>query len=288
MTAAVGFFLGSNGAASIGPLLLTLLGTGLTAFGAAALNQWREAERDRRMTRTARRPLPTGRLSSRTALWFGLITGMLGPAVLAVGLNLLSAALAIMTLLIYVLLYTPMKTVTPSNTLIGAVVGALPPMIGWAAGSGGLGPGAWALAGILFVWQIPHFLALAWKQRTDYRRGGFLMLSTVDPAGRFTGIVIVIYTIALLTISQMPVVLGLAGWIYSLSAAALGICLLAFGVSFERSRSTPAAQRLFLATVAYLPLLMAALLIDHQPNIDYRAFPTTEWQLVEPPAEHAP
>lgn len=240
------------------------------------------------MTRTARRPLPTGRLSSRTALWFGLLTGISGPIVLAIGLNVLSASLALATLLIYVLLYTPMKTVTPANTLVGAVVGALPPMIGWAAGSGGLGPGAWALAGILFVWQIPHFLSLAWKQRADYRRGGFLMLSTIDPVGRFTGIVVVIYTIALLTISQMPVVLGFAGWMYSLSAAVLGILLLAFGINFERNRSSAAAHRLFLATVAYLPLLLAALLIDHQPTVDYRAFPTTEWQLVEPSAENAP
>lgn len=243
-------------------LLLTLAGTGLAGLGANALNEWVELRRDERMQRTAARPLPTGRLSPTVALAFGLAAGVAGPLLLAAMVNLAAAGLALLTLLIYVALYTPLKQRTPTNTLVGAIVGAIPPLIGWVAATGGVAVGGWILAAILFVWQIPHFLALAWMLRDDYARGGFRMLPGIDLPGHLTACLIVIYTLGLLPVSLMLTLVGLCGWTYAIGALLLGGGLLALAIALERRPSASAARRVFLGTLGYLPLLMALMLAD--------------------------
>jgi heme o synthase len=264
ITAGVGFVLGAETVVEWGRLLLTLIGVGLAAIGANALNEWVEIARDARMRRTRGRPLPQGRLSPGQALAFGCLTGVLGPLCLAVCVNVQAAALSLATLLIYVLLYTPLKVRTPANTLVGAVVGALPPVIGWSAATGGIGAGGWILAGILFIWQIPHFLALAWLYRDDYARGGFRMLPSVDPHGSLTGVLVVVYCLALVPLTVALTLVGVTGWWYGAGAVALGVSLLALSIRLERERSDRAARRLFLASVIYLPLLLGLSVADRQ------------------------
>lgn len=253
--------------AAIGPfdwlaLSLTAIGTALAAGSANAFNQWLEIERDRLMPRTAGRPLPSGRISPAHALCFAILTGATGVAILAIGVNLLSATLALATIVLYVVIYTPLKTMTTLNTLIGAIVGAVPPMIGWAGATGSLSIGAWVLAAILFTWQMPHFLALAWMYRHQYELGGYRMLPAADPSGRLTAMASLLYAVALLAVTLLATLLGLTGWIYAGGALLLGLWTIHGAWAMLRHRSDEKAKRLFLSSVLYLPLLMGLLVID--------------------------
>ncbi len=262
VTTAVGFVLADRDSIDWGRFALTVVGTGLAALGANALNEWWERERDARMHRTAGRPLPTRRLTPRAALLFGLVCGVAGPTLLLLGTTPLAAALALAALLTYVLLYTPLKVRTTGNTLVGAVVGALPPLVGWTAATGGIAPAGLALAATLFCWQVPHFLALAWLYREDYRRGGFRMLPAVDPGGHLTACIVVVYALLLLPVTLALTILGAAGGVYAAGACVLGAAFVAAAVVLERRRTAAAARGVFLASVIYLPLLMGLLVLD--------------------------
>ncbi len=246
-------------------LLWTLLGTGLAAGAANALNQVAEAGLDAMMHRTRQRPLPSGALSAVHGFVFSMLAGFAGLAILGLLVNLLSAGLALVTILIYILLYTPLKRVTTLNTLVGAMCGAIPPMIGWAAAAGRLEPGAWVLAALLFVWQIPHFLALAWMYREDYARANFAMLPVVDASGRITSQVVVVTSLALVPVALSATLFGLAGWIYAMVALALGCWLAGLGARLYVRRSDANARRLFVASITYLPALLAVMVADRGP-----------------------
>ncbi len=266
-TTAVGFVLASGAAVDWPRLVLTLAGTGLAALGANALNQWREAGPDAAMRRTRGRPLPARRVTRRAALVFGLTAGLAGPGLLVTSVNSLAAVLALAAFVLYVWLYTPLKTRTPANTLVGAVVGALPPVVGWAGACGRLELGASLLAGILFLWQIPHFLALAWLYRDDYARGGFWMLPRADTTGSLTGCAAVVYALVLIQATLVPTLTGYTGWLYAAGAAVLGVGLVAAAARLERQRSDAAARQLFLASIVYLPILLALMLVDMHPRV---------------------
>jgi heme o synthase len=245
------------------PLLLdTLIGTALVAGGAAALNQVWERDTDRLMRRTSSRPLPSGRLGTAEGVFFGTLLSIAGIAELAIAVNTLSAAVAALTLASYVFVYTPMKRRSSLSTLVGAVPGALPPVIGWVAVTGALTLPALVLFGIQFFWQMPHFLAIAWMHRDDYERAGIPLLPVMEPNGRRTGQQALLYAAVLWPVSLLPAVVGLAGTPYSLLATALGFAFIAQAALFARQRSMVTARRLFLISITYLPLLWAALVID--------------------------
>ena len=248
-------------------LLLTAFGTALAAAGANALNQLAEMRRDALMVRTRGRPLPSGALRPAHALLFAMLSAYAGLALLGLAVNLASAALALATILVYMLVYTPLKTRTTLNTLVGAVCGAIPPAIGWVAAAGRLEPGAWLLAALLFVWQIPHFFALAWMYRADYARGGFAMLPVLDRSGRLTGQVAVITALALVPASLSATLLGLAGWVYAAGSIVLGTWLAGAGARLYATRSDASARRLFLTSIAYLPLLLCLMVADRRPPL---------------------
>jgi heme o synthase len=262
VTAALGFFLGGHGIHSPVLLFWTLLGTALTAGGASALNQYLERDADGRMERTRNRPLPAGVLSPNQALSFGIYSVLAGVVLLLWQVNLLTAFLALLTAFLYVLVYTPMKRRSWLNTLVGAVPGALPPMGGWAAATGSVDLGAWVLFLILFLWQHPHFYAIAWMLREDYERGGFKMLPVVEPDGRSTFRQIVLFSALLVPVSLLPAVIGLSGLVYTVGAFILGMGLLAMGIAVARTHSLLGARRLLRATVVYLPCLLALIVID--------------------------
>ena len=258
LTALFGYYLA---APEIDAMLLAnlLVGTALSCAGAGVLNMAMEKRADGAMHRTRNRPIPTDRIAIGTAVSFGGILATAGVALLAVKVNALTAAISAATLVLYLLVYTPLKSRTSLCTVIGAIPGALPPVMGWAAATGSLGAGAWALFGVLFFWQLPHFLAIAWMYREDYARAGYPMLSVVDPEGGSTARQVVLQTLALVVISLAPVSMGLAGGAYLAGAAALGISFLAFGLAFARVRSRERARRLFFASLAYLPGLLGLL-----------------------------
>ncbi len=262
LTTAVGFVLAPHDGAGFFAFAWALLGAALSAAGANTLNQWLEVERDRRMERTALRPLPSGRITRRGAFWIGIVSAVAGIAVLALGTNLLTAALSVLVIALYVAVYTPMKARSPLNTLVGAVCGAIPPVMGWTAAAGGLGYGAMVLAGILFLWQIPHFLALAWLHREDYRRGGFRMLPVIDPSGALTGRIALVHTFALLPIGVGAWASGFAGPFFLAGSLALGLAFVFFGWRMASQRSLHAARRLFLVSLVYLPLLLGLMVAD--------------------------
>ena len=247
------------------PLLLvahTLIGTALVAGGAAALNQVWERETDARMRRTSDRPLPSGRLSVGESTWFGIALSAAGVADLALATNPTAAIVAAVTSISYVLMYTPLKTRTSLATLAGAVPGALPPVIGWAAASGAITLPALVLFGIVFFWQMPHFLAIAWMYRDDYARAGIPMLPTLEPDGRRTGHQALLYAAVLWPVSLLPALVGLAGAAYSVVATGLGFGFIGLAALFARDRSQTNARRLFLFSLSYLTLLWGALVID--------------------------
>ena len=262
MSTAVGYFFGHSGAWEIWSVLHTLLGTALIASGTAALNQWYEHEADFKMRRTAGRPIPSGRLTPGRALQFGILLSALGFAELSWGVNWLSAFLGLITLLSYLFLYTPLKSRTPLSTLVGAFPGAMPPMIGYAASSGALDTQAWTLFAILFLWQFPHFLAIAWMYREDYERAGILMLPVVQPSGEATARQIVLYSLALIPVSLIPSLLGMSGNIYFVGALALGLWYLYSGIRVARDRTILRARTVLMVSVIYLPLIYGLMLLD--------------------------
>lgn len=246
------------------PVRLTwmLVGTALVAGGASVVNQLAERDVDARMRRTAQRPLPRGAVQPAEALWFGAVLALLGMAALAAFTNLLAAAVALASLVLYSIVYTPMKRWTPLNTAVGAVPGALPPVIGWAAERGELGPGAWALFGILFFWQFPHFFAIAWIHREDYAAGGLKMLPTSDLGRRLAGPLVLSYALALLPVSLAPAMLGLAGAVYFFGAIALGLQYVYYSAAFLWEPSDHRARRLLWGSLVYLPGVLALLVWD--------------------------
>jgi heme o synthase len=264
ITTAAGFGLGSPSELPQFPwmrLLHTLAGTALVAGGAAALNQWMERRFDARMRRTARRPVAAGRIEPLRALAFGTLASLVGAADLLLTVGPLPALLALVTLLSYLFLYTPLKRVTPLCTLIGALPGAIPPLIGWAAARGRLDLGAWMLFAIVFLWQFPHFMAIAWMYREDYDRAGYLVLPSGEARDRFVTVQTLLPLIVLVVASVLPAVAGLAGPSYALGALVLGIGFLDCGARFARRRSTSAARQLLLASIVYLPTLFALMVL---------------------------
>jgi protoheme IX farnesyltransferase len=262
VTTLAGFYLGSQGGFDVLRLIHTLLGTALVAASASVLNQYLEREADGRMHRTQDRPLPAGRLQPYEAFWFGLVTGLVGTAYLAVAVNLLAGLLAGLTWYSYLCIYTPLKTQSWLNTAVGAVPGAIPPMIGWAAARGQLSPEAFVLFGVLFLWQFPHFYAIAWRHRDDYARGRFKMLSLHDVSGARTARQIAGFSAALWIVSLLPTLLGLTGKVYLFGALVLGGAFLALGLMCLVNGVEKHARRVFLASVIYLPLLLALMTLD--------------------------
>jgi protoheme IX farnesyltransferase len=262
-TSAGGYYLGSPSAPQFLPMAQAVAGTALVAAGAAVLNQVYERDTDALMPRTRMRPLPDRRVTTEEAQVFGLVLAGAGVALLAVAANALSALVAVATLVIYLAVYTPLKRRSAISTLVGAVPGALPPLIGWTAGHGAIAAGGWTLFAIVFLWQIPHFMAIAWMYREDYRLAGFPMLPVVEPDGRRAGRQAVLYALALVPVSLVPAVVGLTGPAYFWTALVLGVALLWLSVRFASSRSDGAARALFYGSITYLPLLWTAMILDH-------------------------
>jgi protoheme IX farnesyltransferase len=259
ITAAVGFYVASHGAFDWKIFLHMVGGTLLSSAGAAAFNMLMERKLDAKMDRTKGRPLPAGRMAPSEAAVFGGVLCVAGLVWLAVAVNPLTAALSAATMVSYLALYTPLKTKSSVCTLVGAIPGALPPVMGWAAARGSVDTGAWVLFLVLFFWQLPHFLALAWMYREDYARAGFPMLPVEEPTGASTGRQVVLQTLALIVVSIIPYFFQMTGDAYPLAALVLGAGFLGFGVAFAADRSRNRASRLFLASITYLPLLLGAL-----------------------------
>lgn len=264
LTTLLGFFLGANRSFEGKWLLLcyTLIGTFLSTSGAAALNCYLERDVDRLMKRTRKRPLPSGQLQAHEALSFGIICILAGTALLVWQVNLLTGFLALLSAFLYVLVYTPLKRLTWLNTAIGAIPGALPPVGGWAAATGSLTFEAWFLFIIMFLWQHPHFYAIAWMYKDDYARAGFKMLPVIDADGSRTMRQVLIFSLLLIPASVLPSLSGMSGSIYFLGALILSWCMLIGGVMFIQSRSNQSARRLLIASVIYLPALFCLIAFD--------------------------
>ncbi|HWQ53812.1 MAG TPA: heme o synthase [Bryobacteraceae bacterium] len=262
MSTGIGYWFGTGAGLNWVALFHTVLGTGLLASGTAALNQWYEREADRKMRRTAARPLPSGRISARGALLFGLGLSAAGFADLWLGTNLLAALIGAFTLASYLCLYTPLKQRTWLSTTVGAIPGAMPPLIGYAAARGTVTAEGWVLAAILFLWQFPHFYAIAWMYREDYARAGIRMLPVVEPDGRSTARQIVLYGAVLIPVSLLPAVLGMSGTVYLAGALAAGLWFLYSGVQVARERTVLRARGVLMVSVLYLPLLYGLMLLD--------------------------
>jgi protoheme IX farnesyltransferase len=262
LTTLVGFYLGWRGPMNLLLMFHVLLGTGLLASGAAALNQLLEREFDARMRRTAGRPLPSGRLQPGTVMLIGGISSAAGLVYLAVLVNLLTSVIGAVSLISYLFIYTPLKRVTWTNTLVGAIPGALPPLMGWTAARGELTNEGWTLFAILAFWQLPHFFAIAWMYRDEYAKAGFIMLPNVDVDGRRTGQQAVGNTIALMLASFFPFAFHMAGMVYLVSALVLGAAFLCFAIQFSRQLTLNRARQLFIVSIIYLPLLLSAMVWD--------------------------
>ena len=257
-----GMYIAAPGGVPLPLLLHALVGTALVAGGAAALNQAWEHETDRLMRRTSLRPIPDGRLRVADGTWFGTLLSAIGLIELTWKVTPLAAMVAAATLVSYVFVYTPLKRRTSLSTLVGAVPGALPPVIGWAAATGTISVPAIVLFGIVFLWQMPHFLAIAWLYRDDYRLAGIPLLPVLEPDGRRTGRQALLYAAALWPVSLLPAALHIAGAPYSVLATLIGCGLIALSARFARERSTRTARQLFLYSIVYLPLLWGALVAD--------------------------
>jgi len=263
LTTLVGFYLGSpSGPVNYLLMLHALMGTALVAAGASALNQLLEREYDAKMRRTQNRPLPSGRLQPQTVLIVGSTCAALGLVYLGLAVNVVTAVLGACSLISYVFIYTPLKRVTWLNTAVGAIPGALPPLMGWTAARGELSSEGWALFAILAFWQLPHFLAIAWIYRDEYAKAGFQMLPIVDPDGHRTARQAVSHTLGLLPISLCPFLFKLTGTIYHVGALALGIVFIWFAIQFARHLTIPRARQLFYVSILYLPLLLTLMVID--------------------------
>jgi protoheme IX farnesyltransferase len=262
VTTLVGFYLGSAGGLELARLLHTLLGTALAAAGTLALNQYLERDLDARMERTRRRPLPDGRLAPADALVFGAALLLAGLVWLALGANLLAAMVTAGIAVTYLLLYTPLKPVSSLCSIVGAVPGALPPVAGWAAARGTLGAEPWILFAIMYLWQIPHSLAIGRVYRDDYARAGIRVLPVVDRDGASTGTQVVSNCLALLPVGLLPTLIGLAGPVYFLVALTLGLGFLWSAITLARSRTAADARRLLLASLIYLPVVLGVMALD--------------------------
>jgi heme o synthase len=264
ITTSAGFYLGypvSSHGFPFALLIHTLLGTLLVAGGAGTLNQFVEWRFDARMRRTARRPIPSGRVAAASALHFGIFLSLAGSIYLAVAANILASLLAVLALVTYLFLYTPLKRKTPLCTLVGAFPGAVPPLIGWAATSGNLSLEAWDLYALLFLWQFPHFMAIAWMYREDYARGGYSVLPHGERNGRFMAFQSVIPPLALPALTLAPMVLGQAGFVYPIAASGLSSAFLYFGAELALRKSNLAARRLLIASIIYLPLVFGLMVL---------------------------
>ena len=262
LTSAAGFCLASRGRVNYIVFSNAMIGIALLSSGIATLNQYIERDLDALMRRTADRPLPSGRLLPWEALFFGAVLTIGAEAYLAVLVNPLTAVLGLTVIAGYLFAYTPLKTRTSLSTMVGAFPGAVPPLIGWTAARGEISLEAWVLFAILFLWQFPHFLAIAWMYREDYRRAGILMLPVVEPEGRVTGQQIVVYTIMLLPVSLLPAFMGISGKIYLYGAAVLGLLFLFSSIRAAISKSRQTARQLLLASVIYLPLLFILMVLN--------------------------
>jgi protoheme IX farnesyltransferase len=261
LTTAVGFYLGAAGSINYIALFHVVFGTALAAAGASALNQWWERRLDALMLRTRKRPIPGGRMLPRNALIVGGLLAIAGIIYLTMTTNRLSAVLAALTIVIYIFGYTPLKRISTANTLVGAIPGALPPMIGWAAASGRLDPGAWSLFAILFLWQMPHFFAIAWMYREDYARAGFQMVSKEDESGKRSASQSVFFCMALLLVGGIPAFLGVVNSMYLLVELVLNGLFIFMAMRFLRTQTLADARNLFLTSIAYLPLLLLGLVL---------------------------
>jgi protoheme IX farnesyltransferase len=263
VTAGLGYYLGAGGQIEASTLFHTIVGAALVAGGAAAFNQVAERDLDELMVRTRQRPLPVGRLLPTEARLFAFVLSAIGIFQLAYVTSWIAAFVAFITLVSYVAIYTPLKRRTPWATLVGAVPGALPPVIGWAAATGSVTIEAWVLFGIVFLWQLPHFHALAWLYRDDFRGAGLPLLAVLDPSGRRTSTHALIYTIALLPMSLVAALVGLGGTMYVAGASLLGIIFIAVAAGFVAQHSTGRARILFRTSLIYLPLLWGLLVAEH-------------------------
>ena len=262
LTSAAGFCLGARGSVDYVRFAHAMIGISLLSSGIATLNQFMERDLDRLMRRTADRPLPSGRLSAFEALWFGLVLTTTAELYLGLFVNLLTAILGLTVIAGYLFVYTPLKTRTTLSTALGAFPGAMPPLMGWTAARGEIDIAAWVLFAILFLWQFPHFLAIAWMYREDYGRAGIRMLPVVEPDGRVTGQQIITYALMLVPVSLLPAILGISGRLYLIAALVLGLLFLASSVRAAISKSNQHARQLLLASVLYLPLLFGVMVLN--------------------------
>ena len=262
VTTLVGFYAGSTSPIDYWIMFHALLGTALVACGAAALNQLLEREQDAKMRRTEDRPLPSGRLTPDTVLIIGAVLAVAGLLELMLAVNTLTAFLGALTLASYLFIYTPLKRVTTLNTVIGAIPGAIPPLMGWTSARGEISAAGWSLFAILFLWQLPHFMAIAWLYRDDYARGGFKMLPIIDPDGRKTAAQAVCHSFGLIPVSLFPALLGVAGVVYFTGAILLSVGYLFFAIQFSRALTAERARHLFIASIIYLPVLLGLLVLD--------------------------
>ncbi len=262
LTSAAGFVLGARGAVNYAVLTHAMLGIALLSSGIATLNQYMERDLDGLMRRTENRPLPSGRLAPLEALWFGITLTIAAEFYLALSVNVLTAIMGLTVIAGYLFLYTPLKTRTSLSTAVGAFPGAMPPLMGWAAARGEVDIAAWVLFAILFLWQFPHFLAIAWMYREDYGRAGIRMLPVVEPDGRVTGQQIILYAVMLLPVSLLPTFLGISGKVYLVAAVILGLLFLASSIRAALSKSNQHARQLLLASVLYLPLLFGVMVLN--------------------------
>ena len=261
LTTAVGYYLGRDGPTNYRGLLNVFLGTAAAAAGAAALNQWWEWQLDALMQRTKSRPVPAGRMRPVSAFVVGSVLSVTGVAYLAFTCNALTAVLAAITVAIYIFAYTPLKRISTFNTLVGAVPGALPPVIGWAAARGTADGGAWSLFLIVFLWQLPHFFAIAWMYRDDYARAGFQMVASEDPTGERSASQSVFFCILLLVLAGIPGFIGVVNIFYVPFEIVLGCVFVAVAMRFLRTRMRADARLLFITSIIYLPLLLTALVL---------------------------
>ena len=261
-TSAAGYYLGTTGRVDTVAMVTAVAGTALVAGGAAVLNQVYERDTDALMRRTRRRPLPDGRIAPTDATWFGLVLSTGGLALLAARANVLAALLAAATLVTYLVVYTPIKRKTPLATLVGAVPGALPPLIGWTAAQGAITAGGLALFAIVFLWQVPHFMAIAWMYRDDYGKAGFPMLPVVEPDGRRTGRHAAIFALLLVPATIVPTIVGVSGQMYTAIAVTLGAAIVWLALRFAVRRTDASARHLFFASIIYLPLIWIAMIWD--------------------------
>ena len=263
LTSAAGFYLGADKGFNFALFINAMIGITLLAFGVATLNQVWERKTDALMERTAKRPLPTNKVSFAEALIFGLLLSLTAEIYLAVLVNPLTAILGLIVIIGYVLLYTPLKTRTSMSTAIGAIPGAMPPLMGFTSSANEITLGAWVLFAILFLWQFPHFLAIAWMYREQYAKAKILMLPVIEPAGKITAKQIVIFTLLLIPVSLAPYFLGVAGVIYLVGASLLGMWFLAASIQAARAKSVEQARKLLLVSVLYLPILFALMVFNH-------------------------